>query len=69
MSKIPKVTDTGHFAAEVVTAMKQDIGWAVVNHGSVASTPRPTGVTAVYWIGTVTPTNMTSADLYNGPAA
>lgn len=43
-------------------------GMVVVNHGSTAGTARPSGAAAVYWVGTVTPTNMTSADLYNGPA-
>ena len=40
----------------------------IVNHGGAASTARPAGAPAVYWIGTVVPTNMTAADLYNGPA-
>ncbi|MGV9001827.1 MAG: hypothetical protein ACOH18_02635 [Candidatus Saccharimonadaceae bacterium] len=39
----------------------------VVTHGSNASMARPTGASAVLWVGTVTPTNMTTADIYNGP--
>lgn len=67
---IPKVDSvTYQFPDEVITALGKSLGWAVVEHGSVASTARPTGVKAVYWIGTVTPTNMTTADIYNGPAA
>ena len=38
----------------------------VVDHGSVASTPRPVGVPAVYWVGTVAPTNATANDLWIG---
>jgi hypothetical protein len=76
---IPKVdSETFKFPDEVVDALVDDLDgrvggsasttWAVVNHGSTANTARP-NVTAVYWIGTVTPANMTSADLYNGPGA
>ena len=36
----------------------------VVNHGTNASTARPTGVGAVYWIGTVQPTNATAYDMW-----
>ena len=35
-----------------------------VNHAGTAGTARPTGATSVAWFGTVTPSNMTSADLY-----
>lgn len=41
----------------------------VVVHGNDAAFPRPAGATAVYWLGDVQPTNMTAADIYNGPAA
>ena len=44
-------------AADAVTA---------VNHGSNASTARPSGVTAVYWIGTVEPVNAVNGDLWIG---
>lgn len=39
-----------------------------VLHGADASVPRP-AATIVVWVGTVQPTNMTEADIYNGPAA
>lgn len=37
----------------------------LVNHGSVASTPRPLGLPAgaVYWVGTVMPTNADALDI------
>lgn len=38
--------------------------FVVVNHGSTASTARPTGVGGVYWIGSVEPTNAANADLW-----
>jgi hypothetical protein len=44
-------------AADAVTA---------VSHGSNASTARPSGVTAVYWIGTVEPVNAVNGDLWIG---
>jgi hypothetical protein len=37
-----------------------------VTHGSNASTARPSGVTAVYWIGTVEPVNAVNGDLWIG---
>lgn len=40
---------------------------ATVNHGSVASTARPVGALAVYWIGTVTPTNAVDGDMWWSP--
>lgn len=36
----------------------------VVNHGSTAGTTRPAGANAVYWIGSVEPTNMVDGDLW-----
>ena len=38
----------------------------VVNHGTNANTERPTDALAVYWIGTVEPTNATDNDLWIG---
>jgi hypothetical protein len=35
-----------------------------VNHGTVASTARPAGAAAVYWIGTVQPTNAATYDMW-----
>lgn len=40
---------------------------SVVKHGGNATQARPVGAASVLWIGTVTPTNMTSDDLYKGP--
>lgn len=40
----------------------------VVNHGTTGTTARPTGVGAVYWIGSVTPTNAVDGDLWNDTA-
>ena len=36
----------------------------VVQHGSDASVDRPAGFIAVYWIGSVKPTNMAAYDLW-----
>ena len=46
--------------ARVVNSMR------VVNHGSTAGTARPAGAAAVYWIGTVEPTNALDNDLWIG---
>jgi hypothetical protein len=40
----------------------------VVSHGSTADTARPVGAAAVYWIGTVEPTNAIDGDLWIGGA-
>lgn len=60
--------DDANFATTVTNsiATKQDKSSAmvVVNHGSTASTARPTSVGAVYWIGTVQPTNATEYDMW-----
>jgi hypothetical protein len=40
----------------------------VVSHGSTADTARPAGAVAVYWIGTVEPTNAVDGDLWIGGA-
>jgi len=37
-------------------------GFIVVNHGATADTARPADALAVYWVGTVEPTNATNAD-------
>lgn len=42
------------------------LAMTVVNHGATASTARPAGAAAVYWIGTVEPTNATDNDLWIG---
>jgi hypothetical protein len=44
-------------------------GMTVVNHGATADTARPTGAAAVYWIGTVEPTNAVDGDLWFGDVA
>lgn len=36
----------------------------VVSHGSTASTARPAGATAVYWVGSVAPENAESQDIW-----
>lgn len=41
----------------------------VVNHGATAATARPTGVGAVYWIGSVSPTNAVDGDIWNDTSA
>jgi hypothetical protein len=38
--------------------------FVVVNHGATASTARPTGIGAVYWIGSVQPTDAVNGDLW-----
>lgn len=40
----------------------------IVNHGAAASTPRPKGALAVYWIGTVAPNEALEGDLWAGGA-
>lgn len=37
---------------------------AVVNHGTDGSMARPTGVGAVYWIGSATPANAVNYDMW-----
>jgi hypothetical protein len=39
-------------------------GVVTVNHGSTASTARPTGAVIVYWIGSVSPTNAANGDFW-----
>jgi hypothetical protein len=36
----------------------------VVNHGSTASTARPSGALVVYWVGSIQPTNAANGDLW-----
>lgn len=48
--------------ASDVGAVALAAGFVVVNHGSNASTARPSGVGAVYWKGTVAPANATDGD-------
>jgi hypothetical protein len=38
--------------------------FVVVNHGDTAGTARPTGIGAVYWIGSVEPTNAVNGDIW-----
>ncbi|WP_022795784.1 hypothetical protein [Bavariicoccus seileri] len=49
-----------------ITKNAPTLAMTVVNHGSTASTARPAGAVAVYWIGTVEPTNATDNDLWIG---
>jgi hypothetical protein len=46
--------------ARIVNSMR------VVSHGTTADTARPAGAAAVYWIGTVEPTNAANNDLWIG---
>jgi hypothetical protein len=46
--------------ARIVNSMR------VVTHGTTANTARPAGAAAVYWIGTVEPTNAANNDLWIG---
>lgn len=57
--------------AQAALDEKADISSAfhVVNHGSTASTARPAGAPAVYWIGSVEPANAEDGDLWIGGAA
>jgi hypothetical protein len=54
LQALQKVVGNAHSAVTAVT------------HGSNASTARPSGVTAVYWIGTVEPVNAVNGDLWMG---
>jgi hypothetical protein len=44
------------------TYAAKSTAFVVVTHGSTTSTARPTGIGAVYWIGSVEPTNAINAD-------
>jgi hypothetical protein len=48
--------------AAAVNALKATV-YAVVNHGSNATTTRPSGYAGVIWYGSVQPTNMTGVDI------
>lgn len=50
----------GGATAGSATWQNRDIGY--VNHGATAGTARPVGATSVKWVGSVEPTNATSAD-------
>ena len=39
----------------------------VVNHGTDQNFPRPVGAAAVYWTGSVEPTNALNSDLWPAP--
>jgi hypothetical protein len=39
-------------------------GMVVVTHGATADTARPAGAAAVYWIGSVEPTNAVNGDIW-----
>lgn len=51
-------------AAAAITADRLANGVTAVVHGATAGTARPTGAACVIWIGSVSPTNATSADIY-----
>jgi hypothetical protein len=46
------------------TYAAKSTAFVVVTHGSTASTARPTGVGAVYWVGSVEPNNAVNTDLW-----
>lgn len=52
--------------AKADTALQPATGIVVVTHGANAATTRPAGAAAVYWIGTVPPTNAQAGDLGYG---
>jgi hypothetical protein len=54
--------------ATAAQGARADAAFQVVNHGSTAGTARPAGAPAVYWIGTVEPTNALDGDLWIGGA-
>jgi hypothetical protein len=70
MVGLSAVDNTSDAAKPVSTAQLNALNQrvVVVNHGSVANTTRPAGASSVHWIGTVTPLNMTDADIYVGPS-
>lgn len=63
---LTQVSASSTYATTATVDTKQDKSSAmvVVNHGSTASTARPTGVGAVYWIGSVQPTNALAYDMW-----
>lgn len=67
LSNIPQsaVTSlTTDLAAKQAASVISANGMGYVNHGSTASTARPTGFASITWRGTVAPTNATSADFW-----
>lgn len=66
---IPSVLSVAGLTGTVgATALLNALGIALVNHGSTASTARPS-VTFVVWIGTVKPNNMAAADIWTGASS
>lgn len=65
-AKLDASSASATYATITTVNTKQDKSSAmvVVNHGSNASTARPTGVGAVYWIGSVQPTNAQAYDMW-----
>ena len=60
--------DDANFATTVTNSLagKQEAssGMTVVNHAEDPNVPRPVGVGAVYWIGSVQPINATAYDMW-----
>lgn len=50
--------------AEAVGAAPETYALGRVDHGSTASTPRPTGYYSIQWVGDVEPTNATANDTW-----
>lgn len=70
-ARTPTAHKSSHSTGGTDALAPSDIGapalsatMVVVNHGSTAGTARPTGVGAVYWIGSVSPTNAVNGDLW-----
>jgi hypothetical protein len=60
------ISISGTWPNQTISASAGSGAVTAVTHGSNASTARPSGVTAVYWIGTVEPVNAVNGDLWIG---
>jgi len=68
-ARTPTAHKTSHSTGGTDALVPSDIGapaksetFVTVTHGATAGTARPTGVGAVYWIGSVEPTNAINSD-------
>lgn len=48
--------------ASIGSKADKSSAFVVVNHGATAETARPSGIGAVYWVGSVEPTNAENSD-------
>jgi hypothetical protein len=60
-TKVPTQQSVKAYVDAAITALKAEV-YVLVNHGSTASTSRPTGYAGVIWYGSVQPTNITGQD-------